>query len=85
MEEPYLVNLLKEKLCYVSLDFRNDLLITKKKGEDNLIKLDYVLPDYITSQEGYIKPQEIVDVVSIVENKEQVINVLFNMLKNTRF
>ncbi len=57
MEETYLVNLIKEKLCYISLDFLRDLELTAKKPPHNPIFCEYVLPDYVTIQEGYIRGQ----------------------------
>jgi actin-related protein 6 len=55
MDETYLINLIKERLCYVSLDFLKDLEITRKRGAENTIRREYVLPDYIKSDTGYIK------------------------------
>jgi len=55
MEETYLVNIIKERLCYVSLNFMNDLETSKKKGRENTIRREYVLPDYIKNLTGYIK------------------------------
>lgn len=55
MDEQYLINILKEKLCYVSLDFVKDMEITKTRGVLNTIQCDYVLPDYVTTHVGYVK------------------------------
>ena len=55
MDEQYLINILKENLCYVSLDFVKDMEITKTRGVLNTIQCDYVLPDYVTTHVGYIK------------------------------
>lgn len=66
--------MIKEKLCYVSSDFRGDLNKTKlcarqisssitanllldhnvRRGRANTIKREYVLPDNVTTTEGYI-------------------------------
>jgi len=55
MEESYLMNVIKEKLCYVSLDFSKEMELTNRKDSLNTIQCDYVLPDYVNIQEGYIK------------------------------
>uniref|UniRef100_A0A6B2L6W2 Actin-related protein 6 n=1 Tax=Arcella intermedia TaxID=1963864 RepID=A0A6B2L6W2_9EUKA len=57
-QETYLMNIIKEKLCYVPLNFLKDLEITKLKGDKNNIKRRYVLPDNITNTTGYIKDLE---------------------------
>jgi|SRR5271170_1381012 actin-related protein 6 len=51
MDETHLINTIKEKCCYISLDFPSDLEKSKhaRQGE-----IKYVLPDYSHSQEGYI-------------------------------
>jgi actin-related protein 6 len=62
--EPYLMNDVKEKSCFVSLDFNNDLErawkhSTKQQREGTEpIAVDYVLPDYTTIKEGYVKPHD---------------------------
>jgi len=58
LEETYLMNVIKERCCYTSLDYLRDLDITKMKGNLNTIQCEYVLPDYATNQTGYIKPKE---------------------------
>ena len=35
MEETYLMNDVKERLCHVSLDFEADLALTRFKGKKN--------------------------------------------------
>ncbi|KAI9689978.1 MAG: Actin- protein 6 [Bathelium mastoideum] len=62
MDEPYIVNEIKEKVCYVSCDFQRDLDRTWKhrksdKGASSLI-LDYVLPDYDGQAEGSARPHD---------------------------
>jgi len=52
MEETFLMNVVKEKLCYVSTDFVNDLHETRKP--ENRIKRGYVLPDYTSTHRGHI-------------------------------
>jgi len=55
MEETYLMNNIKERLCYISLSYLRDLEICKKQGTQNSIKREYVLPDYVNHFTGYIK------------------------------
>ncbi|KAL9097599.1 MAG: hypothetical protein Q9165_000496 [Trypethelium subeluteriae] len=61
MDEPYIVNEIKEKVCFVSSDFARDLdRVWKHRRPDttapNPLVLDYVLPDYDARQEGYARP-----------------------------
>lgn len=48
-DENYIVNYMKEKMCFVSLNFIEDL-----KQRDQLA-VRYILPDYINSRVGYEK------------------------------
>ncbi|KAL8861579.1 MAG: hypothetical protein Q9178_002103 [Gyalolechia marmorata] len=67
MNEEQLVNEAKEKICFVSNAFREDLESTwrsaSKKGrhtqEDNTdVVVDYVLPDYNAGIQGYMRPHD---------------------------
>ena len=67
MNEEQLVNEAKEKVCFVSNAFREDLESTWrsawKKGrhteEDNTdVVVDYVLPDYNAGIQGYMRPHD---------------------------
>eukprot|EP00939_MAST-03C_sp_MAST-3C-sp1_P002162 g2162.t1 len=54
MEETYLINQVKEQLCFCSLDVRKDL---RRKTEANRkLRREFVLPDYKESMEGYVRP-----------------------------
>ncbi|KAF9601401.1 hypothetical protein IFM89_019674 [Coptis chinensis] len=55
MDESFLIDEVKEKLCFVSLDLHRDLHIARKPGRDNLFKCTYVLPDGVTYTKGFIK------------------------------
>ncbi|KAI4121874.1 MAG: hypothetical protein LQ338_006117 [Usnochroma carphineum] len=64
MNEEHLVNEAKEKVCFVSNDFRHDLERTwqggaakKKDGEEEIV-VDYVLPDYNTGTKGSMRPHD---------------------------
>ncbi|KAL5697952.1 peptidylprolyl isomerase [Ranunculus cassubicifolius] len=58
MDETFLIDEVKEKLCFVSLDVDRDLQIARKTGRDNIFKCTYVLPDGITHTKGFIKDPE---------------------------
>lgn len=58
MEESFLMDDAKEKLCFVSLDTARDLQIARKPGRDNLFKCTYVLPDGVTHMRGFVKDHE---------------------------
>ena len=62
MEEPYIVNEIKEKVCFVSSDFQRDLdrvwKHRKPSSEPNQLIVDYVLPDYHSNSEGYARPHD---------------------------
>ncbi|GAA0166276.1 actin and actin related protein [Lithospermum erythrorhizon] len=64
MDESFLIDHVKEKLCFVSLDLARDLNIAssnesfRKPGKDNLFRCTYVLPDGITHTKGFVKDPE---------------------------
>ncbi|XP_076910020.1 actin-related protein 6-like [Bidens hawaiensis] len=55
MDETFLIDDVKEKLCFVSSDVARDLRIARRRGSDNHFRCTYVLPDGITHTKGYIK------------------------------
>ncbi|OMO57762.1 Actin-related protein [Corchorus olitorius] len=58
MDETFLMDDVKEKLCFVSLDVERDLQIARKHGKDNLFRCTYVLPDGVTHTKGFVKDPE---------------------------
>ncbi|KAF4531810.1 hypothetical protein B566_EDAN014041 [Ephemera danica] len=69
MDETYVMNQAKEDLCYVSDNFMEDMAIASKRGEQNTILRDYVLPDFTTIRRGFIRtPKESQEAA---EKKEQ--------------
>lgn len=64
MDETYVVNELKESVCFVSEEFSRHLDATWKGGKrdrrevDTSIVVDYVLPDYETIHHGIIRPHD---------------------------
>ncbi|KAL5190093.1 Actin-related protein 6 [Glycine soja] len=55
MEETFIIDDVKEKLCFVSLDVNRDLTIARKSGKENLFRCTYVLPDGVTYTKGFVK------------------------------
>ncbi|GER37056.1 actin-related family protein, partial [Striga asiatica] len=55
MDESFIMDDVKEKLCFVSLDVQRDLKIARKSGADNIFRCTYVLPDGITYTKGFVK------------------------------
>ncbi|OMO81165.1 Actin-related protein [Corchorus capsularis] len=58
MDETFLMDDVKEKLCFVSLDVDRDLQNARKHGKDNLFRCTYVLPDGVTHTKGFVKDPE---------------------------
>ncbi|OIV97207.1 hypothetical protein TanjilG_15272 [Lupinus angustifolius] len=58
MEETFIMDDVKEKLCFVSLDVPRDLTIARNRGKDNLFRSTYVLPDGVTHMKGFVKYPE---------------------------
>uniref|UniRef100_A0A2L2YCC9 Actin-related protein 6 n=2 Tax=Parasteatoda tepidariorum TaxID=114398 RepID=A0A2L2YCC9_PARTP len=58
MDETFVMNQVKEDVCYVSTDFWNDMKVAKLRGKQNTIVRDYVLPDYTVIRRGYVRPLE---------------------------
>ncbi|OWM65935.1 hypothetical protein CDL15_Pgr015360 [Punica granatum] len=58
MDESFIMDDVKEKLCFVSLDVERDLQLAKKPGKDNPFRSTYVLPDGVTHTKGFVKDPE---------------------------
>lgn len=66
IDEPYIVDQIKEDCCFVSQDFSTDLGNTWKGGIgdegrnhiDPTIVVDYVLPDYERYHRGFMRPHD---------------------------
>ena len=61
VDEAYIMNEVKEAVCYVSNDFGGDLEKTwkanrKRQAAEDGIVLDYVLPDPNANKKGFIRP-----------------------------
>ncbi|ESQ29853.1 hypothetical protein EUTSA_v10011531mg [Eutrema salsugineum] len=55
MDQTFLMDDAKEKLCFVSLDLHRDLRLARDRRHGNPIKSTYVLPDGVTHTKGYVK------------------------------
>ena len=56
MDEFFLVNQIKEKLCYVSMDFSRDLQLCQSRR--NPIRREYILPNGSNILHGHVKGEE---------------------------
>lgn len=55
MDETFLIDDVKENLCFVSLDVPRDLYMSRKGEKDYLYRCTYVLPDGIAHTKGFVK------------------------------
>lgn len=78
MDETYVINQLKEDMSYISSQFHTDMLTSRKKGLENTVMRDYVLPDYTHIKRGYVRPQE--ETTGKAQGNEQIIR-----MNNERF
>ncbi|GFH30038.1 uncharacterized protein HaLaN_28811, partial [Haematococcus lacustris] len=53
MDEPYLMEVVKEAVCFVSKDVRNDLKLASLRSSP--FKREFVLPDGVSNFRGYLK------------------------------
>ncbi|XP_037814811.1 actin-related protein 6 [Lucilia sericata] len=58
MDESYVVNQIKEDICYVAQDFNEDMKVHTNNKKRSEIVVDYVLPDFTTVKRGYIRKKE---------------------------
>ncbi|GLT26226.1 hypothetical protein SLA2020_013080 [Shorea laevis] len=58
MDETFIMDDVKEKLCFVSLDPERDLQMARKPGRQNLLRCTYVLPDGVSHTKGFVKDSE---------------------------
>ena len=55
LDETYVMNQVKEEVCYVSQDFYGDMEIAKRRGAANSVIREYVLPDFSTKRKGFVR------------------------------
>ncbi|EJW87304.1 actin [Wuchereria bancrofti] len=58
MEETYVMNECKEDICFVADNFAKHMDIAKRRGKENTIVRDYVLPDFNIHNRGFIRSPE---------------------------
>ncbi|MCP9261964.1 Actin-related protein 6 [Dirofilaria immitis] len=58
MEETYVMNECKEDICFVAYDFVKYMEIAKRRGKENIIVQDYMLPDFNTHSRGFVRIPE---------------------------
>jgi len=75
LDETYVINQVKEDVCYVAHDFVAEIEESHKKGASK-IKCEYVLPNFSTRRRGYLKK----DSGTKISEEEQSL-----MLNNERF
>ncbi len=89
MEETYLINTIKEKCCFVSTKFNEDLDIAHNISKKiNPLRIDYLLPDFNTTVKGHIveknkdntisKDSEDSQTLSLLEERFTVPDILFH-------
>ena len=79
MDETYVINQVKEEVCFVSQDFCRDMELAKLRDDRNTIVRDYVLPDFSHIRRGYVKTAETTNTTDATFD-EQIIR-----LTNERF
>ena len=77
LDETYVINQVKEDVCYVAMDLYKDMDIAKRKGSGNTILQEYVLPNFSHIRRGYVKGP---DVKPVEGFEEQILK-----LGNERF
>ncbi|KAL2645509.1 hypothetical protein R1flu_013096 [Riccia fluitans] len=58
MDETYIMEDVKEKLCFCSIDISADLDVARRRGRSNYHQCDYVLPDGIKHKRGFVRNAE---------------------------
>lgn len=74
LEETYVMNECKEDTCYVADNFQKHMQIARKRGKENTIAREYVLPDFVTHNRGFVREpraEESDDSQSLVLNVER--------------
>ncbi|XP_078662939.1 actin-related protein 6-like [Branchiostoma floridae x Branchiostoma belcheri] len=75
LDETYVMNQVKEDVCYVSSQFYRDMETAKLRGKDNTVLRDYVLPDFSQIKRGYVKPLEEMNYAGKYKGGEQIIRM----------
>ena len=51
LDETFVINACKEDCCYVAKDWAEDVRLAERKGAENTVARDYVLPGECDSRE----------------------------------
>jgi len=73
LDETYLINNVKEELCYITTDLQKDFQTAKCRFPENNIIREYVLPDYSSIRKGFVRPLE--DTGTKPSNNEQLLRM----------
>lgn len=60
MDEQWIMEDVKEKLCYCSVDVGSDMEVSRKAGMENYICCSYILPDGLHHKRGVVKNPDLV-------------------------
>ncbi len=72
MDETYLVEHIKDELCFVSQDVRADLATARQPGLKSPHRREYLLPDGVTSTWGRVRTaEEVAQRVALGQPKAQ--------------
>lgn len=55
LDETFVMNQVKEEVCFISQDIYKDMETAKKRGVANTVMREYVLPDFTTLKKGYVQ------------------------------
>lgn len=82
MDESYVVNQIKEDVCFVSSDFAQDMKVHTDNKKRSEIVVDYILPDFTALKRGYIRKKDTnADQIEMLDDSDQQ----FVRLCNERF
>jgi actin-related protein 6 len=79
MDETYVMNQVKEDVSFVSQDLYTDMEIARKRGPENTIIQEYVLPDYTTVKQGYIREPGSASTANLEEQILRLANERFSV------
>jgi actin-related protein 6 len=96
VDETHIMNDVKEAVCYVSSDFKNDMeqvrKVTKTRGKTQAaegIVVDYVLPDPTANKKGFVRSHDpLIDAKkrkSLLSGSGDIVTEDFLVLGNERF
>lgn len=57
MDETFVINQCKEDVCFVALNFNEQLKKCEQNRKNNVVR-DYILPDFTNVKRGYVRPPD---------------------------